>query len=93
MTGPGACRATDSATLPRNQRGRPPRPWVEAIALELADGRILLVVDRLPRAQCKPEGEKTPTLGKDSSFFEELFGNIGQVGSVGESGGTADNPN
>jgi outer membrane protein assembly factor BamE (lipoprotein component of BamABCDE complex) len=40
-----------------------------------------------------PEDDKTPTLGKDSSFFEELFGNIGQVGSVGESGGTADNPN
>jgi outer membrane protein assembly factor BamE (lipoprotein component of BamABCDE complex) len=41
----------------------------------------------------KPESDKTPTLGKDTSFFEELFGNIGQVGSVGESGGTADNPN
>jgi outer membrane protein assembly factor BamE (lipoprotein component of BamABCDE complex) len=40
-----------------------------------------------------PEGDKTPTLGRDRSFFEDLFGNIGQVGSVGESGGTADNPN
>ncbi len=40
-----------------------------------------------------PENDKTPTLGKDRSFFEELFGNIGQVGSVGEGGGTADNPN
>ncbi len=40
-----------------------------------------------------PEGDKTPTLGKNTSFFEELFGNIGQVGSVGQGGGTADNPN
>jgi outer membrane protein assembly factor BamE (lipoprotein component of BamABCDE complex) len=40
-----------------------------------------------------PDGDKTPTLGKNRGFFEDLFGNIGQVGSVGESGGTADNPN
>jgi outer membrane protein assembly factor BamE (lipoprotein component of BamABCDE complex) len=39
-----------------------------------------------------PDGDKTPTLGKDSSFFEELFGNIGQVGSVGQGGSTSDNP-
>ncbi|MFM2410799.1 MAG: hypothetical protein RL481_1627 [Pseudomonadota bacterium] len=44
-------------------------------------------------AQISPNGDKTPTLGKDVSFFEELFGNIGQVGSVGQGGGTADNPN
>lgn len=44
-------------------------------------------------ASINPENDKTPTLGKDRSFFEELFGNIGQVGSVGEGGGTADNPN
>jgi outer membrane protein assembly factor BamE (lipoprotein component of BamABCDE complex) len=39
-----------------------------------------------------PSGDKTPTLGKNRGFFEELFGNIGQVGSVGQGGGTADNP-
>jgi outer membrane protein assembly factor BamE (lipoprotein component of BamABCDE complex) len=44
-------------------------------------------------AHINPEGDKTPTLGKDRSFFEDLFGNIGQVGSVGQSGGTTDNPN
>lgn len=38
-------------------------------------------------------GEKTPTLGRDRGFFAELFGNIGRVGSVGQGGGTADNPN
>lgn len=42
-----------------------------------------------------PNGDKTPTLGKDRGFFEDLFGNIGTVGAgaPGQSGGTADNPN
>jgi outer membrane protein assembly factor BamE (lipoprotein component of BamABCDE complex) len=32
-------------------------------------------------ASVKPEKDKTETLGRDSSFIEELFGNIGQVGA------------
>lgn len=44
-------------------------------------------------ASLSPDGDKTPTLGRDRGFFSELFGNIGRVGSVGEGGGTADNPN
>jgi outer membrane protein assembly factor BamE (lipoprotein component of BamABCDE complex) len=44
-------------------------------------------------ARINPNGDKTPTLGRDRSFFEDLFGNIGTVGSVGEGAGTADNPN
>jgi outer membrane protein assembly factor BamE (lipoprotein component of BamABCDE complex) len=34
-------------------------------------------------AYLDPEGDKTPTLGKERGFFEDLFGNIGQVGAVG----------
>ena len=30
-----------------------------------------------------PSGKKTPTLGRERSFFEELFGNIGSVGAPG----------
>lgn len=30
-----------------------------------------------------PYGNETPTLGRNQSFFEELFGNIGVVGSGG----------
>jgi outer membrane protein assembly factor BamE (lipoprotein component of BamABCDE complex) len=30
-----------------------------------------------------PEGDKTPTLGRDRSFFEDIFGNIGAVGAGG----------
>lgn len=44
-------------------------------------------------ASIDPEGDKTPTLGRDRGFFSELFGNIGRVGAVGGAGGTADNPN
>jgi outer membrane protein assembly factor BamE (lipoprotein component of BamABCDE complex) len=32
-----------------------------------------------------PAGRRTPTLGRKRSFFEELFGNIGTVGSAGTS--------
>ena len=30
-------------------------------------------------ASIDPEGDKTPTLGRDRSFFSEIFGNIGSV--------------
>ena len=44
-------------------------------------------------ASIDPEGDKTPTLGRERGFVQELFGNIGRVGSVSEGGGTTDNPN
>jgi outer membrane protein assembly factor BamE (lipoprotein component of BamABCDE complex) len=34
-------------------------------------------------ARINPEGDKTPTLGRDRSFFEDIFGNIGAVGAPG----------
>ena len=30
-----------------------------------------------------PSGDKTPTLGRNRSFFEDIFGNIGAVGAPG----------
>jgi outer membrane protein assembly factor BamE (lipoprotein component of BamABCDE complex) len=44
-------------------------------------------------AKVKPNGDKTPTLGRDRSFLEDLFGNIGSVGGAATGAGTADNPN
>jgi outer membrane protein assembly factor BamE (lipoprotein component of BamABCDE complex) len=39
-------------------------------------------------ARIDPENDETPTLGKDRSFLEDLFGNIGQVGAgAGAAGG------
>jgi outer membrane protein assembly factor BamE (lipoprotein component of BamABCDE complex) len=44
-------------------------------------------------AMIHPNKDKTPTLGRERSLLEELFGNIGAVGSSGQAGTTADNPN
>jgi len=39
-------------------------------------------------ADIAPHGDKTPTLGRETGIIEDLFGNIGQVGSVpGGAGG------
>lgn len=34
-------------------------------------------------ARINPSDDKTATLGASESFFEELFGNVGQVGAAG----------
>ena len=36
-----------------------------------------------------PDGAATPTLGRERSFLEDLFGNIGTVGQPGMGGGAA----
>jgi outer membrane protein assembly factor BamE (lipoprotein component of BamABCDE complex) len=39
-------------------------------------------------AYISPDDDETPTLGRDRGFLEDLFGNIGQVGTgAGASGG------
>ena len=39
-------------------------------------------------AKISPDGKKTPTLGRDRGLLEDLFGNIGTVGSgIGAPGG------
>lgn len=43
-------------------------------------------------AKINVEDDKTPTLGRKRGFFEDLFGNIGQVGAIGQGAGSADNP-
>jgi outer membrane protein assembly factor BamE (lipoprotein component of BamABCDE complex) len=42
-------------------------------------------------AKITPESDKTPTLGRNTSFFEELFGNIGSVGAGAPPGGGGQN--
>jgi outer membrane protein assembly factor BamE (lipoprotein component of BamABCDE complex) len=43
-------------------------------------------------ASISPMKDKTPTLGRDRSLIEELFGNIGAVGQTGQQGDSRDNP-
>ena len=38
-------------------------------------------------ARIDPENDETPTLGRNRSFFQDLFGNIGQVGAGAPAGG------
>jgi hypothetical protein len=40
-------------------------------------------------ASISPAGDKTPTLGRHRSLFDEIFGNIGAVGAGGMGGGNA----
>lgn len=35
----------------------------------------------------RPDGDETPTLGRERGFLEDLFGNIGTVGAPGAPGG------
>ena len=45
-------------------------------------------------ARIDPDGDKTPTLGRNRSFLEDLFCNIGQVGAGGAGQGSgAGGPN
>jgi len=40
-------------------------------------------------ARISPDGDATPTLGRERGFLQDLFGNIGQVGAAGMGGGGA----
>lgn len=37
-------------------------------------------------ARINPNGDTTPTLGRERGFLQDLFGNIGQVGGIGPGG-------
>lgn len=37
--------------------------------------------------EINPDGDETPTLGRERGFLSDLFGNIGQVGTLGGGGG------
>lgn len=54
----------------------------------------VVAVDRMGLEQVahiSPMGDKTPTLGRNRSLFDEIFGNIGAVGAGGM-GGAAGGP-
>lgn len=59
-----------------------------------ASGNVA-AVDRFGKeqvARISPEGDKTPTLGRDRSFLEDLFGNVGAVGGGGMGGAAPTGP-
>lgn len=88
-----ADQASDWYYLSRNTRQlafASPRP-VEQLLVRVrfdAAGNVV-AIDRTgveTVANISPESDKTPTLGRERSFFEELFGNIGTVGAAGAGG-------
>ncbi len=86
--------ATDWYYLSRNTRQlafASPRP-IEQLLLRVRFDPIgnVAAIDRTgveTVSRISPESDKTPTLGRERSFFEELFGNIGTVGAPGVAGG------
>lgn len=60
------------------------------LAVRFDDTGLVLAVDRtgIERvAYFNPNGNKTPTVGRERGFLQDLFGNIGQVGGMGGMGG------
>lgn len=83
----------------RSTRQRPftmPRPEAQQVLhVRFDEGGNVATVERTGLdlvANIDPWDRETPTLGRDRSFFEELFGNIGAIGQSGINPGTPDNP-
>lgn len=67
-----------------------PRPTAQTILhVRFDPAGNVVAVDRMGMeqvARISPMGDKTPTLGRNRSLFDEIFGNIGAVGAGGMGG-------
>jgi len=62
------------------------------LAVTFDDGGNVVAADRsgLDKVvRISPDSDRTPTLGRERGFLQDLFGNIGQVGAAGLGGGAA----
>lgn len=69
---------------------RPSLTDASVLHIEFDPAGNVVAVDQTGKelaAKIDPDGAKTPTLGREKSFFEEIFGNIGSVGQTGMLGG------
>ncbi|MDG5487983.1 outer membrane protein assembly factor BamE [Sphingomonas sp. BGYR3] len=77
----------DSRNLAYNR----PRPVEQtAIRITFDDAGTVTAIDKTGVDQVAfvaPSDKKTPTLGRERGFFEDLFGNIGTVGAPVGAGG------
>lgn len=79
-----------ASTTHQRPFGRPGIRQHSVLAIEFDEGGNVIDASRWGMdkvANISPDGASTPTLGKKRGFLEDLFGNIGQVGSFG--GGAA----
>lgn len=95
----GQFDANDWYYVSRNTRNlafNTPRPDSQTILrVRFDQAGSVVAVDRRGMEQVAsidPMNDETPTLGRERSLLEELFGNIGAIGATGQQSGTADNP-
>ena len=74
-----------------------PRPVAQVLYMIEFDkgGNVATVTDDITLdkvARLSPVGDKTPTLGRKRSIFDDIFGNIGAVGAGGLGGAGAGGP-
>lgn len=72
--------------------GRPRTSDQTVLRVRFDPAGNVLAVDRAGMehvARIGPEGDKTPTLGRERGLLEDLFGNIGAVGAGGMGGSGA----
>ncbi|HET9511420.1 MAG TPA: outer membrane protein assembly factor BamE, partial [Sphingomonas sp.] len=71
----------------RNFAFNNPRPVQQStLRVRFNDAGVVTAIDRMGLEQVasiSPESKKTPTLGRERGFFQDLFGNIGTVGAAG----------
>lgn len=69
-----------------------PRPYAQTVLhIKFDTAGNVASIDRTGLdqvARISPSGDKTPTLGRHRSLFDEIFGNIGAVGAGGMGGGS-----
>ena len=78
-----------SSTTRQAPFGRPQISEHTVLAVHFDTAGNVVSVDRsgLEKvARISPDGDETPTLGRERSFLEDLFGNIGAVGVPGAGG-------
>jgi len=80
----------------RNLAFNNPRPVQQStFRVRFNEGGTVTAIDRTGLEQVAsidPTSKKTPTLGRERGFFQDLFGNIGTVGAAGAPGGGATGP-
>jgi outer membrane protein assembly factor BamE (lipoprotein component of BamABCDE complex) len=78
-----------SSTTAQHPFGSPKITQHTVLAVKFDQAGNVLSADRTAVEQVvriKPNGDKTPTLGRERGILQDLFGNIGQVGAANAAG-------
>ena len=78
-----------SSTTAQHPFGSPHIKQHTVLAVKFDQAGNVLSADRTGMEQVvriKPNGDKTPTLGRERGILQDLFGNIGQVGAANAAG-------